>query len=199
MDNAVHDISEKSPDAMAHSQRHEESRVKNTKSFAGLDWVSLSTFGSGAVLGAVTIAHNIRNAFWNGVVLGYKETRTAFSDITDKYTNLFKNNTEDYLAGKYGEQEYLRLNRGTSKQYRGEVFERLEKKFDIPSNGFKGWTVGTFKRFKELGVNARIHSGIGFASVGATVIGAVTLLRHNSHTVHRIEEKIDQEASQKTR
>jgi hypothetical protein len=160
-------------------------------------WNILSSipFVLGAGLSLVTMANNIRYTFWHNFVQGFGEIRTPFSDIKEKYAKAFKSTVSEYEQGSISSADYSVAMRKNARDYRQEVFTRLEKDFNIPSNGLKGWTEGTIKRWKELGVTARIHNTVGIASITATTIGAAVMLAHHQHANNRIEEKLDETQS----
>lgn len=158
-------------------------------------WNLLSTasFAIAAGLGLLTIANNIRHTFWNNFIRGFGEIRTPFSDITDRYTGKFQGIVDQFQASRITAVDYRKNMRATADQYRDEVFRKLETDFNIPSKGIGGWTVGTVKRFHDLGFTSRVQSTIGMATIASTVIGAAIVIGRQHKTSTRIESKIDEQ------
>lgn len=156
-----------------------------------LDWGSALAFFSAAVIGAIGVANNVRNTFWQTFVLGMGKRDTPFAGIRDTHEAMFKQQTNDYNARKINAQEYKAGVSSVAGKYRTAVADKLLKEFDIPTKGFSGWTVGTWKRLQELSLTGRIQSVVGFASVAAITCGAISVLRNSRNTIDRIEDKID--------
>ena len=159
------------------------------------DWLSAGSFLSASFLGLLSIANNVRSSFYNNFILGYKETPTVFSDIVKHYTHpetgVFALTTQKREAGLITPTEYRVTNRANAKEFRGKIASKLLADFKIPTDGIEGWTVGTFKRWREMGSTARIDSTVAFATIAATALGAVTVLRHSKDTIDRVEDKLD--------
>ncbi len=159
------------------------------------DWVSIGSFAAASVFGAIGVANNVRHTFWNNFIQGFHEIETPFAPIRDKFQALFRSTAAKYKAGDLKADVYRTTMRDIAEDYRQEIATKLLKDFNIPTNGLPGWTVGTYKRMKELGLNGRISTTLGFATLTATAIGAVSVLRNSKHTIDRVEDKIDHEAS----
>lgn len=160
-----------------------------------LDWVSVGSFIVAPALGALAIASNIRSKFFDSFILGYRETRTPFSDIVDEYTHRedgkFAKNTRSYNAGILNAEQYVAANKEAVTQYHTAIGEKLEREFNIPTKGFRGWSEGTWKRWGRLGQSARISSTVAFSTLAVTALGAVAVLRNSKSTIDRVEDKID--------
>ncbi len=155
-----------------------------------LDFASVVAFSTASLLGALGVANNVRYTFWNNFIQGFNQINTPFAPIRDKFTRLFQNTASERTAERISSTEYRQTMRTIANDYRNEVADKLLKEFDIPTHGVKGWTVGTFKRMKEIGMNGRMHNVIGFASVGAIAIGSINVLRNSKNTIDRVEDKI---------
>ncbi|MES2984208.1 MAG: hypothetical protein V4735_03370 [Pseudomonadota bacterium] len=156
-----------------------------------LDTASTISFVAASTLGAIGVANNVRNNFWHNFIQGFREINTPFAPLRDKFTAQFQKTARDFSAGALGSREYRDTMRSISNNYRNEVADKLLKDFDIPTHGIAGWTIGTVKRVKELGINGRIQSVVGFATVGAITLGSVNVLRNSKNTIDRVEDKID--------
>jgi len=135
-------------------------------------------------------ANNVRHMFWNNFIHGFGEVDTPFTPIRNKYTAKFQQPTIDYEQGRISADAYRHTIRDYADSYRKEVNAKLLEEFHIPTDGIKGWTVGTFKRIKEVGMNGKIHGAVGFATVAAVSLGSISLLRHNKHTLDAIENNL---------
>ena len=156
-----------------------------------LDLTTTAAFVGAALIGAIGVANNVRNSFWQIFVLGNGKHKSPFTAITDEHQGLFENQSSDYNRGAITATEYKDNVRGVATKYRNAVADKLLNEFEIPTHGPTGWTVGTWKRLKELSLTGRIQSVVGFASVAAITFGAVNVLRNSRDTVDRIEDKID--------
>lgn len=170
----------------------QQRNMRERLNWHNLDYISIGSLFSAGILGLITLANNVRYNFWNSFIKGFGEIKTPFEDITKTHTEVFTNIVAQRNSGEITPTHYSNAMRANAANYRNAVADRLLKDYNIPTHGLKGWTIGTWKRFKELGVTSRIHSGIGVASITSTAIGAILLLRHNRHTVDRIEHKIDE-------
>jgi hypothetical protein len=177
------------------AQNLEDARARRNADHRRWNILSGGSFIVGAGLSILTMANSIRYTFWHNFVQGFGEIRTPFSDIKEKYADAFKGTVAQYDQGAISPHVYRNTMRQNATDYRQEVFTRLEKDFNIPSNGWRGWTEGTFKRWKELGVTARIHNTVGIASITATTIGAVIILARQQHNNNRVEDKLDEQRS----
>lgn len=171
----------------------ETARAQRRRDHWRWNTLCVTSFVTGSALAAVGMANNIRYSFWNNFVHGFGEIETPFADIKTKYAEKFKGTVSQYNADSISQQEYRTTMRNHATDYRQEVFTRLEKDFNIPSNGWRGWTEGTLKRWQELGVNGRIHNTVGIASIAATTIGAVILMARQQHNTNRIENKMEEQ------
>jgi hypothetical protein len=169
--------------------RAEESSSKH--GMQNLDKGSTLAFGAAALMGAIGVANNVRNSFWQIFVLGNGKHKSPFSRITDEHQALFTKQTTDYNRGAITASAYKANVRNVATNYRNTVADKLLREFDIPTHGVKGWTVGTWKRLNELSLTGRIQSVVGFASVAAITCGAINVLRNSRNTIDRIEDKID--------
>lgn len=155
-----------------------------------LDIVSTLSFIGASIFGLVGAANNVRHTFWNNFIEGFGRIDTPFASIRDKYRAKFQQTPLDYSAGKISADQYRLSMRQHAHDFRQEVNSKLLQEFHIPTNGIKGWTVGTVKRLRELGVNGKFHGVVGFASVTAVAIGAISLLHHNRNILDAVDDKI---------
>lgn len=184
--------------------------------------LALVSFYGAAVFGVGTILNNIRQKFHQNFVLGYGETRTPFTPIVEKYNGkqfmpkehavksyvksnfpqdsshspalgLFDTLSLKAEHGKIKTAEFLAERDTLRHKFRKEIDKKLLEDFGIPTNNaIKDWTVGTWKRLELMGNTSRIDSSLGFASVTAFSIAAISLLRHNRHMLERVEKDIDE-------
>jgi hypothetical protein len=179
------------------SDHHERSPQKpepapaRKRTWRNWDWLSIGAFSAASIFGFIGVANNVRNTFWHNFTQGFGEIDSPFSPIRNKYTQMFKQTSADYKAGLLTGKEYRETQKQIANCYRTEVNTKLLKEFDIPTKGIEGWTVGTFKRMRELGLNGRINTTVGFATVAAISIGAVNVLRNSKRTLDKVEDKLE--------
>lgn len=177
------------------------------------DLASIGSLLVGATLGLAKLGQDIRTHFHMNFVRAYNEHGSSFQPIIDKYSGengVFAKLKEYYEVDKEpwikkaneGDKEALGKVRQYAKQYRAEIkteaqnfrtdiAKQLEVEHNIPTSGIKGWTVGTLKRFNELGTTAKIQSSLGFFTIAASAIGAAIVLQHNAHRTDRVGSKVD--------
>lgn len=181
-----------------------EQHQKQRDSVARMSVMSLVSFYGAAVFGVGTILNNIRQKFHTNFVLGYGETRTPFTPIVEKYngkqfmprthgdTGLFDKLSLRAEAGELAPAEYLKERDALRNAFRKEVDTKLMQEYAIPTaSKFKDWTVGTLKRWQLMGTTSRIDASLGFASVTAFSVAAISLLHHNRRMLERVEKDID--------
>ena len=186
------------------------------------DYVALGSFLGGGILSAFTVCNNIRTKFYHAFVEGHGESRTPFSDITEKYNGKpgvqvmpgqAKLNFGNYETDGLFDTISMRLNQKRldntfpkddvktyladraklTREFRTEINDRIKTVFNIESDGIKGWTTGNVQRWKMLGHNSKRESSLAFASILALGIGAATILRHSKNTLDRIESDLDEQ------
>jgi hypothetical protein len=169
------------------------------------DIVSIISFVGAAVFGVHGVCNRIRERFFHAFVMGHGETRTPFSDIIEKYngngailpsgsssTNgLFDGLSKDYTSGALKAGAYCSERKAMTANFREEIAQRLEKDFQIPTKGIKGYTIGNWKRWEQLGVGARRETALGFATISAIGVGTIAIMRNSKNTLDRVEEKLD--------
>ena len=183
-----------------------EQHAQQRHAAARISVMSLVSFYGAAVFGAGTIINNIRQKFHHNFVMGYAETRTPFTPIVEKYNGisgmpdlakpstlgLFDRASLRQQKGITTPQEYLQERDVLRNAFRKEVNTKLMEDYGIPTaNTFKDWTVGTVKRWQMMGTISRIDASLGFASVTAFSVAAISLLHHNRRMLERVEKDID--------
>lgn len=169
------------------------------------DVVSIASFIGAAAFGIHGVCNRIRERFFHAFVMGHGETRTPFSDIIEKYngrggikpyssggTNgLFDGLSMDYNKGTLKADPFCAERKALTAKFRDEIAERLEKDFHIPTKGIKGYTIGNWKRWEQLGIGARRETALGFATISTIGVGAIAIMRNSKNTLDRVEEKLD--------
>jgi hypothetical protein len=173
------------------------------------DVVSIVSFAAAGVLGIGTICNNIRDKFFHAFVDGYGESRTPFTDIIEKYNGrrgvrhssyhaddgAFDALSRRHKANLVSDSEFVAERKKLTHEFRREINERLLEKFNVPSEGFRGWTEGNLKRWQMLGNGARRDASLGFAALSAISIGAISIMRNSKNTLDRVEDKLDEKRS----
>lgn len=163
-----------------------------------MDLIAMASFAGAAALGLFNTVNNIRHEFYQSFIAGWNRVPTAFTDLKNHFEGLQRSNLTDYQAGTIDSATYRQNIQRIANENQAAVNERLLKDFNIPTNGFRGWTEGTYKRFKEIGRTSRVNAGIGFATTAAITIGALALLRHNKDTLDKIDTKLELDTNAQT-
>jgi hypothetical protein len=176
---------------------------KPRESFPHLDVITLMSFIVGGTLGIGSLFHRIREQFHQTFVLGYNETATPFTLIIEKYNGKHgmpdRNNPSprgefDKLtfrrqSGQINPEEYTKQRGEIARRFKKDINDVLKTDYKIPTdNHFKDWTVGVWKRWHLLGNTSKVEVGLGFASLTAITVGAISMLRHNKRTMDGIED-----------
>ncbi|MFZ4541190.1 MAG: hypothetical protein ACOYNL_05175 [Rickettsiales bacterium] len=134
-------------------------------------------------LGVVGLAHKIRDYFYHSVIRGFNESPTVFTPIIEKYTHsttgVFAQSLGELQRGTITGAEHLAKNRTLASNFNNEIADLLQKTYDIPTKGIPGWTIGSWKRFQQLSTQGMVGSTLTFASLAATAVGAVFVLKHS--------------------
>ncbi len=176
-------------------------RIKNN-----WDVVSVGSFVAATAFGVVGVCNRIRERFFHAFVLGHGETRTPFSDINQKYngklgvlptsdsriSGLFDAISVKSLRKTITPEAYSEQRKALVTEYRNAIAERLEKNFNIPTHGWRGMTIGNWKRWEQLGVGAKRETALVFAGISTVALGALAIMRNSKNTLERVEEKLDE-------
>jgi hypothetical protein len=209
---AMDDVLECSMDSHRHIPEHAaETASKPAENFRHLDVLTMLSFIVGGFFGIGSLFHRIRERFHQTFVLGYGETATPFTSIVERYNgrqgmpdpaNSKSWGEFDKIAfmrkeNKISPEEYAKQRGEIARNFRKEINTVLRKDYHIPTeNALKDWTLGTVKRWKLLGNTSRVEVGLGFASLAAVTVGAISMLRHNKRTLDGIEDMLERRESE---
>lgn len=178
------------------------------------DTLSIGAFLAAGTLGVATLCNNIRQKFYQSFV------RPTYSDLIAEYDGgrvpdpqnegqlveipgKFKE-TRDRFAELRARKDAMPIAefQTAAKAYRTEMATHAKSMRDdiskvilaehnIPTHGVRGWTEGIVKRWQNVGKHGRMDAALGFAALGAMSMGAVLTVRHNKHSLDRIEQRFE--------
>lgn len=169
---------------------HEKARHQTN-----LDRSAMVGFSAVAAVGFFTTLNRIREKFEDGFVRGWNgKVETPFKDIFADIKKLDEANLRTYeqSAKTLADGELYRSTiRSNALKQRTQIAERLMERFNIPTNGWDGWTTGTWKRFEHLAPKTRVATGATAMGLGLVTWVGYALLRHGKYTLDQIDAKLD--------
>lgn len=174
-------------------QEHSQSGIVRAETLAKR-WnvVSIGAFVAAGTFGLIRTLNDIRHQFYQAFVIGYKGRRTIFSDVLDRSNIDFQNNSERFNSGAIDVKTYANNQAAIAESRNLAVRGLMHERMHIANtNPIADWTLGTYQRFHLLGRTNRVNAAMGFASTAAVAMGAVAVLKHGSHLLDAINEKLE--------
>lgn len=169
---------------------HEKARHK-----ANLDRSAMVGFHVVAGVGLVSTLNNVRSEFEKGFIHGWGNPEKApFRAIHTEYERKFQSNLERYMDSKkapddakFYQSERIRI----ARDKRTDTAKALLEEFNIPTEGFRGWTEGNWKRFWQLGNKTKVATGATAIGLGVVTWVGYAIMRHTKYTLDEIDVKLD--------